>query len=192
MENLIWLPTTRFSSLMPLKIPFWQVVTYMPTNVWRFSVRFSLILRKEVVVQKMTSLPSLVPNYRKNCHMCCQCLVLSFGIRFVEIENFVFRIYTALQCTFNVMLLKFSWKRPRFSEKPVLIVDRKYQCKTCIENIALIAQFQYISVGKLGIMLTFSRCQHGRILAILIFSCYIILFTFHSLFPTFIYFFTSF
>ena len=39
----------------------------------------------------MKSLPYLVPNYLKNWHMCCQCLVLSFDIRFVAIENFVFR-----------------------------------------------------------------------------------------------------
>ena len=139
---------------MPLKIPFWQVVTYMPTNV------------KE-------------PTYE----------VVKSAILNGKIITHLDPIYTALQCTFYVMLLKFSWKRPRFSEKPVLIVDRNYQCKACIENIAYIAQFQYTSVGKLGIMLTFSRCLYGRIWAILIFSCYI--FTFHSLFPKFIYFFSS-
>ena len=40
---------------------------------------------------QMMSLSYLVPNYRKNWSMCCQCLVLSFDIRFVAIENFVFR-----------------------------------------------------------------------------------------------------
>ena len=73
--------STTESKLMP---------SNMTSKIWSFSVRFSLILRKEVVVQKMTSLPYLVPNYRKNWHMCCQCLVLSFDIRFVAIENFVF------------------------------------------------------------------------------------------------------